>query len=104
MSGIVERLNRTLSDLSGDDDALFNEIHEQRQAARAEIERLRNVLAHIGTEDADMIVPDHLFSVMSPKDLYEAGLMDGAVAVREAVKRSARAALSPAPSEGGDDE
>ena len=41
MSDIVERLRRTLSDLPGNDDDLFNEIHAQRDEAANEIERLR---------------------------------------------------------------
>jgi predicted nuclease with TOPRIM domain len=41
MSDIVERLRRTLSDLPGNDDDLFNEIHAQRDEAAEEIERLR---------------------------------------------------------------
>ena len=41
MSDIVERLRRTLSDLPGNDDDLFNEIHAQRDEAADEIERLR---------------------------------------------------------------
>ncbi len=40
MSDIVERLRRTLSDLPGNDDDLFNEIHAQRDEAADEIERL----------------------------------------------------------------
>ena len=41
MTDIVERLCRTLSDLPGDDDDLFNEIHSQREEAAKEIKRLR---------------------------------------------------------------
>jgi hypothetical protein len=41
MSDIVERLCRTLSDLPGNDDDLFNEIHSQREEAAKEIKRLR---------------------------------------------------------------
>jgi DNA replication initiation complex subunit (GINS family) len=40
MNDIVERLRRTLSDLPGNDDDLFNEIHAQREEAADEIERL----------------------------------------------------------------
>jgi hypothetical protein len=40
MNDIVERLRRTLSDLPGNDDDLFNEIHAQRDEAANEIERL----------------------------------------------------------------
>jgi hypothetical protein len=41
MGDIVERLRRTLSDLPGNDDDLFNEIHAQRDEAADEIERLQ---------------------------------------------------------------
>ena len=37
MSDIVERLCRTLSDLPGTDDDLFNEIHSQREEAAKEM-------------------------------------------------------------------
>ena len=40
MGDIVERLRRTLSDLPGNDDDLFNEIHAQRDEAADEMERL----------------------------------------------------------------
>jgi hypothetical protein len=41
MTDIGERLCRTLSDLPGDDDDLFHEIHSQREEAAKEIKRLR---------------------------------------------------------------
>lgn len=44
MSDLVERLRRTLSDLPGNDDDLFNEIHAQRDKAADEIERLKQAL------------------------------------------------------------
>jgi DNA topoisomerase IB len=47
MSDIVERLRRTLSDLPGNDDDLFNEIHAQRDEAADEIERLREALRDV---------------------------------------------------------
>ena len=40
MSDLVKRLRRTLSDLPGNDDDLFNEIHAQRDEAADAIERL----------------------------------------------------------------
>jgi len=49
MTDIVERLCRTLSDLPGNDDDLFNEIHAQREEAAKEIKRLR---AHAERADA----------------------------------------------------
>jgi len=45
MDDIVERLCRTLSDLPGNDDDLFNEIHSQRDEAAKEIKRLRAEIA-----------------------------------------------------------
>jgi len=45
MSDILERLRLTLSDLPGNDDDLFNEIHAQRDEAANEIKRLRKALA-----------------------------------------------------------
>jgi vacuolar-type H+-ATPase subunit I/STV1 len=50
---IVERLCRTLSDLPGDDDDLFNEIHAQREEAAKEIKRLRGALERIADTDPD---------------------------------------------------
>jgi hypothetical protein len=91
---IVKRLRRTLSDLPGNDDDLFNEIHSQREEAAKEIKRLRDALREIGFVDATVIVGDHDASKMTPRDWYEAGLMIGAVAVRDAVKAAARAALA----------
>jgi len=93
MSDIVERLRRTLSDLPGNDDDLFNEIHAQREEAAKEIVRLQDTLRHIGSVDADVIVGHHDASKMTPKDWYETGLMDAELAVRTAVKAAARAAL-----------
>lgn len=94
MSDIVERLRRTLSDFPGNDDDLFNEIHTQREEAAREIVRLQDTLRHIGSVDAECIVGHHHdASKMTPKDWYEAGLQDGSLAVRDAVKAAARAAL-----------
>ena len=93
MSNIVERLRRTLSDLPGNDEDLFNEIHAQREEAAKEIVRLQDTLRHIGSVDAEVIVGDHDASKMTPIDWYETGLMDAERAVRDAVKAAARAAL-----------
>jgi hypothetical protein len=93
MNDLVARLRLTLSDLPGNDDDLFNEIHAQREEAAKEIVRLQDTLRHIGSVDADVIVGDHDASEMTPKDWYETGLLDGSLAVRDAVKAAARAAL-----------
>lgn len=94
MSDLVERLRLTLSDLPGNDDDLFEEIHAQRDEAAKEIVRLQDTLRHIGSVDAEVIVGHHHdASKMTPKDWYEAGLQDGSLAVRDAVKAAARAAL-----------
>lgn len=94
MNDLVARLRLTLSDLPGNDDDLFNEIHTQRDEAAREIVRLQDTLRHIGSVDAEVIVGHHHdASKMTPKDWYEAGLQDGSLAVRDAVKDAARAAL-----------
>lgn len=85
MTDIVERLTKGTGD--------WILAHELMQEAAEEIERLREALMVAGTEDAPFTAPNHSFSTMSPKDCYEAGAMDGAIAVREAVKNAARAAL-----------
>jgi hypothetical protein len=81
----------------------------------AEIEKLRNdvrlavmsdgeeckLLTHINealiaapTVDVDVIVPDRDYSQMTPKDCYEAGLLDGVYQAREAIKKASRAAIA----------
>jgi hypothetical protein len=73
----------------------------QRQAWRKamapaadEIERLRLALHTISSVDADVIVPERMWSEMTPLDCYEEGLMNGAMAVRDAVKTEAYAVLA----------
>jgi hypothetical protein len=84
----------------------------------AEIEKLRNdvrlavmsdgeeckLLTHINealiaapTVDVDVIVPDRDYSQMTPKDCYEAGLLDGVYQAREAIKKASRAAINKEP-------
>lgn len=43
------------------------------------------VIAAVGV-DVPLTVPDRDYSSMSPKDCYEAGLLDGAAAVRQAIR------------------
>jgi hypothetical protein len=74
MSDIVERLRRTLSDLPGNDDDLFNEIHAQRDEAADEIERLhaenRQLRKALGK-----ITTLHWFAV--PAEIARAALGEG---------------------------
>ena len=62
--------------------------------AADEIERLREALITISSVDVDVIVSERMWSDMSPKDIYEKGLMNGAMAVRDAVKTEAYAILA----------
>ena len=57
---------------------------------------LVEVLHTIGSVDADMVVPHRMWDSMTPKDCYEAGLLDGALAVRDAVKTEAWAITAKA--------
>lgn len=63
-------------------------------AALKEVEReALAVIAAVGA-DAPITVPDRDYTGMTPKDCYEAGLMDGGMAVRQAI-RDAIDAASP---------
>ena len=69
----------------------------------AELERINKALIDAPTVDIDVVVPDRDYSAMTPRDCYEAGLLDGVYQAREAIKAAARAALAalaaqPAPS------
>ena len=59
----------------------------------AEIERINKALIEATTVDVDVVVPDRDYSAMTPKDCYEAGLLDGVYQAREAIKAATRAAL-----------
>lgn len=64
------------------------------ECAVREIERLQLALHTISSVDADVIVPERMWSEMTPLDCYEEGLMNGAMAVRDAVKTEAYAVLA----------
>ena len=76
---------------------------EVMEEAADEIERLRQQNAELLKElhaicsvDADMVVPIRMWDSMTPKDCYEAGLLDGAMAVRDAVKSEAYSVITKA--------
>ena len=78
----IERLRAALRDAVMSDTAYC-----------AEIERINKALIEAPTVDIDVVVPDRDYSAMTPKDCYEAGLLDGVYQAREAIKAAARAAL-----------
>jgi hypothetical protein len=55
--------------------------------------RINAALLEAPTVDVDVVVPDRDYSAMTPKDCYEAGLLDGVYQAREAIKAATRAAL-----------
>ena len=59
----------------------------------ATIDRINAALLDAPTVDIDVVVPYRDYSTMTPKDCYEAGLLDGVYQAREAIKAAARAAL-----------
>lgn len=59
----------------------------------ATLERINAALLDAPTVDIYIVVPDRDYSTMTPKDCYEAGLLDGVYQAREAIKSAARAAL-----------
>ena len=106
----VESLREPLSsiEITDPDDAFWDRIVHEREAAADCIMQYRKMLTEhvreiciyryifraIGTEDADAISSDLPYETMSPLDCYEAGLIDGAIAVRNAVKATAQKALN----------
>ncbi len=55
--------------------------------------RVNAALLEAPTVDIEVVVPDRDYGTMTPKDCYEAGLLDGVYQAREAIKAAARAAL-----------
>lgn len=72
MSDIVERLCRTLSDLPGNDDDLFNEIHAQRDEAANEIKRLQAREARL-REALEKIIHEDLWTTKHPDGVTQRG-------------------------------
>jgi len=106
----IRRLKEPLSEIeiTDPDDAFWDRIVHEREAAAEAILQYRKMLTDhvreiciyryifraIGTEDADAVSSDLPYETMSPLDCYEAGLIDGAMAVRNAVKKTAQKALN----------
>lgn len=106
----VRSLKEPLSQIqiTDPDDAFWDRIvREREQAAEAILAYRKMLVEHqreiciyryifhaIGSEDADAVSSDLPYETMSPLDCYEAGLMDGAMAVRKAVKATAQKALN----------
>jgi hypothetical protein len=63
----------------------LDQSHKDAKHFEAECMKLRDAL----TADAMMTVPVRDYASMSPKDCYEAGMMDGGYAVRSAIKIAA---------------
>ena len=123
MSDIVEKLKAEASDNKRYlvPDELAIEAADEITTLRAEVERLRaevqtwqghaktavwsdseecKLLTRINaalleapTVDVEVVVPDRDYAKMTPKDCYEAGLLDGVHQAREAIKAATRAAL-----------
>ena len=106
----VKSLKEPLAEIeiTDPDDAFWDRIVHEREAAAECILQYRKMLAEydreiciyryifrsIGTEDANAVSSDLPYENMSPLDCYEAGLIDGAMAVRNAVKATAQNALN----------
>ena len=55
--------------------------------------RINAALLEAPTVDVEVVVPDRDYVNMTPKDCYEAGLLDGVHQAREAIKAASCAAL-----------
>lgn len=111
MSDIVERLREVAERPDANYPAIMEQaaarIERLENALRdavmsdteycAEIERINAALIEAPTVDIDVVVPDRDYATMTPKDCYEAGLLDGVYQAREAIKAAARAALEEKP-------
>lgn len=57
--------------------------------------KLRELLASAPGIDVELTVPERDYTNMSPLDCYEAGMLDAALRVREAIRAAIAAALKP---------
>lgn len=55
--------------------------------------RINAALLEAPTVDVEVVVPDRDYGTMTPKECYEAGLLDGVYQARKTIKAAARAAL-----------
>ena len=71
-----------------------NKLYElDREIAR--LHRFEQVVDEAISVDVDVVVPIRDYSKMSPKDCYEAGMLDGGMAVREAIRAALTATMQP---------
>jgi hypothetical protein len=68
---------------------------EMCKALEADNARLRELLNTAPTVDVDLVVPHRDYTSMSPLDCYEAGMLDAALRVRQAIKQYIADGLSP---------
>lgn len=64
------------------------------KVVEADNKRLRELLESAPGVDVNLIVPDRDYSKMSPLDCYEAGMLDAAFQVREAIRSAIKASLT----------
>lgn len=57
------------------------------------IEKINEELLNAPTVNITVVTPDRDYSTMSPKDCYEAGLMDGVYQARETIKQEMKRIL-----------
>jgi len=49
-------------------------------------QELKDMLIKCASLDANIVVPERDYATMNPKEIYEAGLMDGGMGVRDAIR------------------
>ena len=93
-----DEYRRVITEQASEIERLRNDVRLAVMSDRDEcrhLTRINEVLIAAPTVDVNVVVPDRDYSQMTPKDCYEAGLMDGVYQAREAIKKAARAALTP---------
>ena len=72
----------------------INSDGEYAKAMETNNAKLRAILRDAPGVDVDLVVPDRDYTAMSPLDCYEAGMLDAAFRVREAIRAYIQTALS----------
>jgi hypothetical protein len=93
----IKELYAIITDQAAEIEKLRNDVRLAVMSDGEEcklLTRINEALIAAPTVDVDVIVPDRDYSQMTPKDCYEAGLLDGVYQAREAIKKACRAALT----------
>lgn len=78
-------------------DINIEELKKRAEAGSLDYEDLSKIVSTINnalTTDAEVVTPQRDYATLTPADNYEAGLLDGGGAVRDAIKKAIKQPLS----------